>query len=349
MADKRELEDQVARLTTLVEEMRTRMARLERSGRPAGPEAPRTRRDLLKLGGAAALGAVGAAALRAVPAAAADGGTLMLGQANVAESPTLLTGDGASNAPVEVLGVQAEDFDNTALTLALGTGGAFGAPLRGHGGVSGTLPADVRDGVDGWASGDSAFGVYGLTDTGVGVTGESGGGVSLYARGSGRILQDPHTLAAGVPDYIPGEMEQVRDSDGTLWLSNSAGVWRRASTFEVFPNPRRVYGLRGVLLAAGATVANIDATRKLDNTPTGVPQGVVAAWCAVQSVGPGVLSIYPSGSADPHSGAYAQSGLAVQLIYIMVPLNSTGHFTITNMRATRQFYIDVWGYLSQSV
>src|SRR2546428_12580681 len=50
MANKRELEDQVARLTVLVEEMRARLANLEGTNRPAGADVPRSRRDILRLG-----------------------------------------------------------------------------------------------------------------------------------------------------------------------------------------------------------------------------------------------------------------------------------------------------------
>jgi hypothetical protein len=350
MADKNELEEQVARLTALVEEMRSRMSRIEGAGRPSGPEAPRSRRELLKMGGAAALGAVGAAALRAMPAAATNGNPILAGSANTADSSTTLAGT-TSNS-VEVLGVQAVDTDSAGLIAALGTGSQFGGALQGLGGVSGVGVTNLRDGVDGWASGATSFGVYGLSDVGTGVAGESGGGVSLYARGSGRIEQDIHGLAAGVPDYDPsGNMEQVRDAAGTLWLSNAAGKWRRATTFEVFRTPGRVYG-KGVLLPKGTIVLNIDATKTINLAPSGVPVGAVAAWCAISTYEPAVLSVYPAGSPDPHFPAWGMmgtAGLGLQVGYIMVPLNSSGKFSFTNAKSRARVYIDAWGYLSQSV
>src|ERR1700674_4051150 len=191
MSDRKELEEQVARLTALVEEMRLRMASLEGAGRPIAPEVPRSRRDILRLGGAAALGAVGAAALRAIPAAAANGDTLTAGNAFAATSATTITGPAA---PGEVIGAIASDFSQTLLNATLtSTGAKFSAPLRGLGGAPGGsgLTATFADGVDGWATGASSFGVFGLSDSGVGVTGESDTGISLYAAGSGRILQDP--------------------------------------------------------------------------------------------------------------------------------------------------------------
>ena len=347
MSDKRELEAQVARLTALVEEMTRRVARLEGTANSPRLDGVRSRRDLLKLGGVAALGAVGAAALRAAPVVANTGDNVVAGQANNADATTSLSGSGVT-PPINVLAVKDANFDQAALTTSLGADGQFGGALQGLGGGSGAAAPDLRDGVDAWATGDTAFAVYGLTDSGVGVTGESSTGIGLYARASGRILQDPQP--AGTPVYTPNEMEQVRDADGTLWLSNSQGTWRRAATFEVFPNPRRVYGT-GVLLPIGAVVQNIDATKQLNLAPTGVPAGAVAAWCAVQSIEPAVLSIYPAGSPDPHVGAWGQmgtAGISVQISYMMVPLNSSGRFSFTNLKTKARIYFDVWGYLSQS-
>ena len=353
MSKKSELEDQVARLTILVEEMRARMAGLEgAAGRPAGIEVPRSRRDILRLGGAAALGAVGAAALRAVPAAATNGAAVLAGQNNTSTLPTTVTG---SPAPAEILGAVQSDFDSAALTAS---GEVFSGPLQGLGGVSwdGTgAPAPFAEGVDGFATGATAYGVYGLTDSGTGVTGESSTGTSVYARGSGRVRQDPHGLAAAsywpgsVPNYAPNQVEQVRDAAGTLWLSNAAGNWRRASTFEVFPTPRRVYG-PGTFLVAGTIVTNIDATTKMGGGSSGVPPGVIAAWCAVQSFEPAVLSIYPAGSPDPGLSNFGVTGAAgnVQMLYMMVPLNALGRFSFKNRKTTARIFIDVWGYLSQA-
>ncbi|HVS05281.1 MAG TPA: hypothetical protein VHK65_03840 [Candidatus Dormibacteraeota bacterium] len=69
------LQDEVAQLTALVEEMKARLERLE-GGTPdidPGNGNAHCRRDLLKLAGAAAVGAAGATVLRGVPAAAATG------------------------------------------------------------------------------------------------------------------------------------------------------------------------------------------------------------------------------------------------------------------------------------
>jgi hypothetical protein len=342
MRKREELERQVSELERQLEEMRERMARLEARDSSDGNAARETsRRNFLRLGAGAALGAVGLAASRVIPAAAADGATVTTGGTFTAEHPTVIQGDAATALPV--IGAQANGFSSAALTSTAET---LSGALQALGNDGGTT-TDV-EGIDGFASGTKAFGVWGLTDSGYGTVGESSTGIGLYARGSGRVLQEPR--AAGVPDYTPNEMEQVRDADGTLWLSNSQGTWRRATTFEVFPGPRRVYGT-GVLLPIGAVVQNIDATKQLNLTPTGVPAGAVAAWCAVQSIEPAVLSIYPAGSPDPHIGAWGQmgtAGISVQVSYMMVPLNSSGKFSFTNLKTKARIYFDVWGYLSQS-
>src|SRR5437588_2281604 len=84
-----ELEEQVRRLSTSMEEMRAELASLH--GSAAGKtNTPRSRRGFLRMGVAAAAGAVGWAAVKAVPAAAATGGYMVLGSGNVAANPTTL-------------------------------------------------------------------------------------------------------------------------------------------------------------------------------------------------------------------------------------------------------------------
>lgn len=356
MANRRELEDQVARLTELVEEMRSRMAGLEGAGRPSRLGEPTSRRDLLRLGGAAALGAVGAAAMRVMPAAAANGDPVLAGQNVVSTSPTTITG---ANSPAEILGGVSGDYDN-ATQIANGT---FSGAVQGLGGTSLPGPAGpFAEGVDGWAKGASGFGIYGLSDSGTGVAGESGIGIGLYARTSGRIRQDPRAnppMPVTGPGYFAANAaEQVRDATGALWLSSniSANPWRRATTFEVFPNPRRVFG-NNVATPAN-TAVTVDATTRISppGGPSGVPAGAAFAWCAVQSYEPCVLQVYPAGGADPGGGAFGvmgTAGISVQICYLMVPLSTTpgptlGKFTFANRKTKARIFFDVWGYLTQS-
>jgi hypothetical protein len=307
------------------------------------------------LGGAAALGAVGAVALRAMPAAAANGDPVLAGQNVVSTAPTTISG---AAAPAEVLGAVQSDYIGT---LPGTPAAVFSGAIQGFGGVSGPGTA-FADGVDGFASGGpaiggshTAFGVYGLTDSGTGVTGEAVTGISVYARGTGRLRQDPLPLATNPASqgYAPNPVEQVRTSDGALWLSNAAGNWRRATTFEVFPNPRRVFGT-GAFVNPNTAVLNIDSTTRIPSAgggPSGVPAGANAAWCAVQSYEPCVIGFYPAGSPDPLGGAFGvmgTAGISVQVSFLMIPLNSSGRVSFTNRKTKARIFIDVWGYLTQA-
>jgi hypothetical protein len=339
-----ELEEQVRQLTRTVNEMRGRMARLEGKERSEGnAHSPSSRRGFLKLGAGAALGAVGLAAAKVIPATAATGGTFMLGQANLAAAPTTLQGDIESSVgpPTQVLAAEAAGFVATTGT------GAFAGPLQGLGGQGGTDPltATPADGVDGWAEGIQAFGVYGLTDAGVGVTGESSTGVGLYARSSGRILQDPRP--AGVPNYTPNNFETVRDANGTMWISGPGGTWMRPS-LNPFPNPRRIVDGFAHPMTSGVTYGPFDATLESDGvTPTGVPPGALAAWCAVQSYKPGVLTIYPDLTADPLIANFSGTGnlgSSLNMLYMLVPLSAAGKFKVHSY-ITGIVVIDAWGFL----
>jgi len=125
-------------------------------GREKVPPA-RSRRDLLKIAGAAAVGAAGAGALGAVPAAAATGDPLILGHnidasnSNVAENPTEISYDGPAG--------------NKAIFLATDT-------------FSGPAIAAFPSAVAGW--GNTRAGVYGYSTSGYGVVAYSASGYSLH-------------------------------------------------------------------------------------------------------------------------------------------------------------------------
>src|SRR5258708_8644816 len=121
MDQKEELEEQVRRLSRTVEDMRAQIVRLEgQELRPDNGSARSSRRGFLRVGAAAAAGALGWAAVRAVPAAAATGGNMLLGCANLAENTTTLQAD--TTFP-HVLGVEAQNFVPGDLTAALATFG----------------------------------------------------------------------------------------------------------------------------------------------------------------------------------------------------------------------------------
>jgi hypothetical protein len=340
VSNDRELREEIQRLSLVVEEMRGRLSHLEGGGSADGESNRSSRRRFLTLGAGAALGAIGLAAGSVLPAAATDGDTVTVGATKTGEHPTVIQGDAATAVPV--FAAKAQGFVSADQAAA----GTFAGPLQGLGANGGTGGgATAVDGVDGWAEGDLGFGVWGLTDSGVGTVGESSTGVSLYARASGRILQDPRTSAnaSGMPDFAANDFELVRDTNGRLWLSIPGGGWVKPG-INPFPDPRRV--------VAQATVSNglygpFDATTKVGGGASGVPAGASAAWCAVQSYTPGVLTLYPDGTPDTHIANYSGTGTqgsGLNMLYMLVPLSSAGKFRIHSY-ITGNVYVDVWGFL----
>ncbi len=335
-----ELEEKVRELQRSVDEMRGRLARLDGE---TGKEAPkrRSRRGFMTLGAGALVGALGWAASKPTPASAANGATVATGATVTGETPTVIQGDGVAPAPTPVFAAASTNFSQTALTTA----GGFAGALQGLGTTTGAV-----EGVDGWAQGAQAFGVYGLTDSGTGVVGESNVGIGLYARRSGRIRQDG-LVAAGVPGYTPNDFEQVRDANGTLWISVAGGAWKQVATtaLNLFPDPRRIYD-GYVQPTAPGTYGPIDATQKMTTTgglggPSGVPAGAQAAYCAVQSYNAGVMTLFPDLAPDPGIANWASTTNGpLNLLYVFVPLSAAGKFKI-HTYFTGQKFIDVWGYL----
>src|SRR6266568_4007292 len=83
----------VARKTPEVDEKLDELRALVTEGEDeVAPRKKTDRRSMLKMAGAALLGAAGAVAVRAVPAAAADGGNMLIGCTNLETSTTNLAG-----------------------------------------------------------------------------------------------------------------------------------------------------------------------------------------------------------------------------------------------------------------
>jgi hypothetical protein len=336
-----DLEQQVKDLTRVIEDMKTRVNRLEAADEAVAESEPprKTRRNFLKLGAATALGAVGAVAARAIPAAAADGATVTTGNTVTGEHPTIIAGDAGTAVPV--LEVRDSTFVSGSGQAALTAAGGFLGAVQGKGGDG---SAGSIEGVDGWAQGPLAYGVYGLSDSGTGVVGESNTGLALHARRSGRIRQDP-LLAA--PAYPPADFEQVRDPNGNLWISQSGGVWRQVTIMNLFPDPRRVWdGFVGP--TAPGVYGPVDAKTIVASQgggASGVPLGAKAAWCAVMSYQAGVMTIFPDGTTEPVISNWTNgSSGALGIFYMFVPLSPAGKFNFHAFFTGNRFF-DVWGYL----
>jgi hypothetical protein len=362
MDDTEGLEEKVRQLARTVETLRSRLAQVEQeTNGKMNATAPSNRREFLRLGGAAALGAVGAVALRAAPASAADNGTFTLGQANLAAVPTTIQGDteaGPVGPPTPVLAA----MDSAFTSIPVGNS-AISGPLQGRG--PGTIAVPVSsEGVDGWAGGALGFGVYGLTDAGVGVVGESTTGIGLYARRSGRILQDG-LARAGNPGYSPNLFEQVRDANGVLWIHNPTGVWRRVNSVRVdtatgsgaaFKPFRRLDTRSGAIKAPGSlTVVSIAGQ---GSGASAIPADAIAAvgnLTATAYSGAGFLAIMPAGltigtgagqynpAADPSSLNFQTGQVAIANAFICGL--SGGALQVYVGGHTSHFIVDITAYI----
>jgi hypothetical protein len=327
-----ELEEQVVKLTGDIEDMRSRMARLEGgdSGHQNGVT-PRSRRGFLRFGAGAVLGALGMAATKVLPASAATGGNFLLGNPNSAGATTGLTGDTtvtATTGPIPVLKVQTADHAGAKLATALGAN-SFQGPVQALGGDLGA----GFDGLDAFASGPSSAGVWGLTDAGYGVIGESNTGIGLYARRSGRIRQEGLS-AVGAPSHNPNLFEQARDANGILWIHGPTGtapsVWRRVNTLRTDTadglgnafKPLRLADTRngtgGVTGPVAGGQTKVFTIAGAGTGPSSIPADAVAVVGNITAVGwnqSGWLTIFPAGTtynpnADPSSMNFSGSAYA---------------------------------------
>ncbi len=134
-------------------------------------------------------------------------------------------------------------------------------------------------------------------------------------------------------------------TDGTHSVMGYTAGWILNPGLTTFPNPRRVVSSSST---NGAQLGPFDATMTTGLTPSGVPAGAKAAFCAVQSYQPGVLTLYPDGAADPGIANYSGTGnlgASLNLVYMLVPLSAAGKFRIHSY-INGNVYVDVWGYLA---
>ena len=298
--------DEVARLTEQVKALTARLETLESARRTGGDSngnghanPPQSRRDVLKLAGAAAAGAAGSILLGAVPAAASNGQPILLGNSTSNDAgattdifPTDLTtpaplfqatGQGVSTSTTVSPVASTTDPKQQSVPLigAIGPGGTLPqigsqphaypgyAPIQGVGGVATISGAVYSEGVNGWGGGSRGIGVTGESDHGYGLAGGSGG-IDIAALGNGRVLQlplpgPPNSLLtnppAGPPNYAPNDFEQVRDGNGLMFVSVAGGAWI----------PVQLGGLNQALFTASTTkllaLKNSDGATFVDMMP----------------------------------------------------------------------------------
>ena len=322
MARKVELEAEVARLSAIVEQLKGRLDGIDgRSNGNGGQSHPHSRRDFVKLAGAA-----GGVLLGAVPAAATNGNAVILGNTsgavlNDAANTTSLTATGATGTP-------------TPLVKIIGSGAILpSAPPNGPDlegalqvfskpGTPGATPTPA-EAIDGWGPGGIGVGVLGASDTGYGVLGESGSGFDVAAFGTGRVFQFSITdnlgnVQAGPPSFTPAQPpnfpggELVRDANSIIWASRASGAgtagWRRLNTTRVdaadgsnnFFQPARIIDTRnGTGGATGARAANSTTTWGPFPGTNGIPDdaiGIVGNVTVTGYTGQGFLAVFPAGA-----------------------------------------------------
>lgn len=341
-----------------------------------------SRRGVLKLAGAAAVGAVAVAvAGSATPAAAATGGPMLIGGFNNADTATadttFLLGGG--------LGVI---VDSKAVTDAgLST---YGAALFGRN-VATNVDAIVRAGVLGMSSQANlspgpatSHGVvglaHGLSTTGSGVYGNSVSTVTTSAGVMARSTGGPSVqlvpVASGAPTagaWTIGALQP--DILGNLWYCIENGVpgrWRNL-TAPIPPappppppspsfhplTPTRVYDSRsavpaqGVMSSGGNRLVSVASGRTLDtgaiNAPDVVPVGATAIACNVtvdRTQNQGFLAVNPGGnttvSASTINWFASNQTLANGVI---VTISASREVTvIAGGGGATDFIIDVTGY-----
>lgn len=252
---------------------------LERSDGGSGRAT--SRRHLLHLAGASAVGAIGGAVAAARPVAADDPNDVVKNVPNVVTDTTTLDG----TFPGPILSLFNRSSADTARGLYAYTEGASPA-----------VRADNNSDV-----------------AAVGVAGNAPAGIDLQALGSGRISMDDHAFGGG-NQYAPGELHQ---SGGTVYAMVTDSVRRVVAApggaGTLFPiDPIRVYDSRlptpllGPIGAGQSRTIPIDDARDRttgDVVEFGAVPGDATAIAfnltAVRTRGRGFLSVTPDRDDDP--------------------------------------------------
>lgn len=279
------------------------------------------RRSMLRMAGAALIGAAGAAAVRVVPASAASGSNMIVGCVNTETSPTQLSGSTTNG------------------TIAFGSNGAIA--LKGQGaaattstevGVLGTTKSGAGTGIQG--SSTSGVGVQGTSSTGSAgfFTSSSGYDVQLGTlngpAGSGRLSMigrgDVGTVS---PNWNPSfvitnsltgatnfQHELIRGNDGSIWASRALrlrsgaaphGRWKRVNSVRTdttdgtggFFKPFRLLDTRSGAIKAAGSVTSVQVAGTGSGS-SAIPTSAIAVMgnlTAAGYTGGGFLTIMPDG------------------------------------------------------
>ena len=222
-----------------------------------------------------------------------------------------------------------------------------------------------QEGITGYCTGSNGWGIYGISETGVGVVGDTTTGIDLALYGTGRMVQTPNfTHTGAAPAYSPDAFELVRDNDGVIWASGNAdtgGNWRRVNSFIPI-NPVRAWDSRNNSgNVPGGSTGPLEAgfpgptfTLTLTAAPANIPTDAAAVACVFTIVGPtgtGNMTIWPTGASRPTTSSGNFAGGSITNFFPIVGLGQTGankgkislDITIAPP-ASAQLVLDITGY-----
>lgn len=311
---------------------------IDGSPAPAGPsgmpavaiaQPGSTRRQLLQLAGASAVGVAGGAIMAGQPVAAADPNDVVKGVSNAVDDTTTL--DGAFPGPVLSLFNRSGDADARGFYVF----------------SEGALPT-VR------ADNDRT------TSDAVGVAGNAPAGRDLHAMGSGRIAMADHDYG-GDNAYFAGEIHQ---SDGTFYAMVGDGFRRvlaaPTAAGALFPiDPIRVYDSRlptpsfGRISAGQSRTVDINDSRD-SGTGAIVQSGVVPEdataivynLTAADTAGRGYLAVTPETNNDPDISTinWTTDGAAVANSSMVRLGVSSSVAVFCGGEGSTHFIVDIVGY-----
>jgi hypothetical protein len=303
------------------------------------PQATSSRRNMLKLAGAAAVGAVAAAAGSAHPAAADDPNDVTLSTSKTSTASTVISYIGGTTPSTNIFTAH----DGV-------TGSFYPAGLGGY--ATGTR---VNTGVYGYSSGDNA---------GVVAYANGNAAVGLRAVGSSRanVLLDAQGAAGPLRAVDHSEGEVVCDSNADLWYCVAAGnpgTWVRlagpstSGSLQLLATPTRVYDSRANTLPAvdpKTPLTNL-VSRTIDckANSSGVPAGArgVLLNVTVIAISPnGFLAVTPGGAG--FTGTSTLNWSAAGAVIANSATSACGTAATIDVTAggggTTDVIVDVFGY-----
>jgi hypothetical protein len=300
------------------------------------PEPESSRRDMFKKLAIAGAGvAAGGVLLQASPAAATDGGNLVIGdETQTAQTPTALIANGFTGRQVLLV----DDNSGFAVTSS-GSPGALA-------GWSGT-----RTGVYAYtASGPQAAVAYGA--------GAASFGLYVYG-GRAHVYAVPAGNAPGARTDAHARGEILEDGNGDLWLcvtSGTPGTWRKlggpstSGQLHLLAAPVRVYdsrtGQQPTAIGPKTPLAS-NTPRTIDATgnSSGVPPTATGVMVGLTVTGPaaaGFLTAWPSGAWPGTSSLNYAAGQTIAVTTV-TGCGANATFLVLSNAAT-DFICDVIGY-----